>query len=136
MAPWVTKHTCGLRAPSRTGQSNTCIESIKEWVDPDSNQLVPRKFRAYLRAPEGTLETYSTAYGGAYLESSGGGGGPNVVLSPGGRYGGHHYIRRWTRRQGKEATVLHAEFYSSEEEEATELEGEISITLGKQTTLR
>ncbi|KAL6231975.1 hypothetical protein BDW75DRAFT_243403 [Aspergillus navahoensis] len=49
-----------------TGQSNVWMETIREWVDPDSNQLVPRKWRAYLRAPEGTLEAYIHAYGRTY----------------------------------------------------------------------
>ncbi|KAE8331429.1 hypothetical protein BDV39DRAFT_201080 [Aspergillus sergii] len=49
-----------------TGQSNVWVETIKEWIDPESNQLVPCKWRTYLRAPEGLLETYCHSYSRTY----------------------------------------------------------------------
>jgi hypothetical protein len=48
------------------GMGDVWLEKVEEWLDPDSKQLVPRAWRAYLRAPQGQLEATLTAYGRGY----------------------------------------------------------------------
>lgn len=45
---------------------NVWFEIAEEWLDPQSKQIVPRKWRAYIRTEKGTLEAEMVAYGRSY----------------------------------------------------------------------
>ena len=65
--PWSTGNVrLGDELVIANGRSDLWLEVAEEWVDPESRQLVPKKWRGYLRSSVGTLELSIDAYGRIY----------------------------------------------------------------------